>query len=39
MKKGIKNADVVTREFGLALTRATNEKLEVAKKRGEKEKK
>ncbi len=37
MEKSIKNVDVVTRKLGLTSTRATNQKLEVA--REEKQKK
>ncbi len=32
MEKGIRNVDVVARKFGPALTRATNQRLEIAKK-------
>ncbi len=31
IEKGINNADAITRKLGLALTRATNQRLEVAK--------
>ena len=38
MEKGIRNADVITRKLGLALTRATNNRLKVAsEKRPKKE--
>ncbi len=33
MEKGIKNADAVVRKFGPALTSATNQRLEVARKK------
>ena len=36
MKKSIKNADAITCKLGLALTRTTNQKLEVARKEKEK---
>ena len=36
MEKGIKNADTVVCKLGPALTRATNDKLEVAKEERQK---
>ena len=36
MKKGIKNTNAVAHKFRPALTRATNKKLEVAKKKKQK---
>ena len=36
MKKGIRNIDAVVCKLGLALTRTTNKKLEIAKEKGRK---